>query len=39
MSVAVALALSGLPYSLGLMVAAVVAMLAGAFVELRQARR
>ena len=38
-SVGVALALSGLPYSLGLMVAAVAAMLAGAFVELRQARR
>ena len=38
-SVAMALALSRLPYSLGLMVAAVVAMLAGAFVKLRQARR
>ena len=38
-SVAVALALSRLPYSLGLMVAAVAAMLTGAFVELRQARR
>ncbi|HVL19928.1 MAG TPA: AzlC family ABC transporter permease [Amaricoccus sp.] len=38
-SVGVALALSGLPYSLGLMVAAVVAMLAGAFLELREARR
>jgi predicted branched-subunit amino acid permease len=37
-SVAVALALSWLPYSLWLLVAAVAAMLTGAFVELRQER-
>jgi predicted branched-subunit amino acid permease len=38
-SVAVALALSGLPSSLGVLVAAIVAMLAGAFAEQRLERR
>jgi predicted branched-subunit amino acid permease len=38
-SVAVALALSWLPYSLGLLVAALAAMLTGALVERRQERR